>query len=150
MSRHQRLEQASRRVFDEIKHSLESGCAPVIWIRHLALGSRRKIQEQMELAALRCIGLLAQQIQVIAVHCQNEVEAFEVGHADAASTDVGERDAALRGRGLRASIRRFTDVVRMRASRIYIDPIHKPTFGDQVSKDALSSGRSANVAHTDE
>jgi hypothetical protein len=104
----------------------------------------------MELAALRCIGLLAQKIQVIAVHCQNEVEAFEVGRADAASTDVGERDTALRGRRLRASIRRFTDVVCMRASRIYIDPIHKPTLGDQVSKDALSSGRSANVAHAHE
>ncbi len=104
----------------------------------------------MELAALTCIGLLAQQIQVIAVHCQNEVEAFEVGHADAASTDVGERDTALCGRRLCASIRRFTDVVRMRASRIYIDPVPEPTLGDQVAKDALSSGRSADVAHTDE
>ena len=69
----------------------------------------------MELAALRCIGLFTQQIQVIAVHCQDEVEAFEVGHTEAASTDVGERDAPLRGCRLRAAIRWFTDVVCMSA-----------------------------------
>jgi len=103
----------------------------------------------MELAVLRRIGLLAQHVQVIAVHCQNEVEMFEVGHADTAGTDVGERNAAPCGRRLCAPIRRLTDVVRMRASRIHIDQIEKPTLGDQVPKNSFSSGRPADVAHTD-
>jgi hypothetical protein len=101
----------------------------------------------MELAVLRRIGLLAQYVQVIAVHCQNEVETFEVGHADTAGTNVGERNAAPCGRRLCAPIRRLTDVVRMRASRIHIDPVEKPTLGGQMPKNALGSRRSANVAH---
>ena len=60
--------------------------------------ARRVLHEQVNLAVVRLVGGLAQGLDVLVVHREDQVEDLEVGRLDAARPQVGDVDAAPRGR----------------------------------------------------
>jgi hypothetical protein len=94
--------------------------------------------------------LVQEPLLVVFVHSDDEVEALEVLIADPARMDTTQCNSTTLGGGNGPSIRRFSDVIRVRPRGIDIDPIGKARFLDVMPENAFGGRGSANVAHADE
>ena len=76
--------------------------------------------------------------QIVLVHRNNVVEAFEIGAAHASGTNAIEGHAAPLGRRARAMIGRLADMVGVGAGRIDFDTIRETGALDMMTEHALS------------
>src|SRR6185437_17080361 len=77
------LDEAARSCLDQVQHVLEAVGSAVIRVRNLAdAGLRREVQEKPQaLARLRRRAAL-ERAQILAIHCEDEIEIVEVARLD--------------------------------------------------------------------
>jgi hypothetical protein len=89
-------------------------------------------------------------IDILLIHRKDEIEARKIVGADLPSSLGREIDASP-SRGFdRATVRRATHVVVMRAGRIDLDRDIRSTLRNHSAKHALSAGRATDIAHANE
>lgn len=87
--------------------------------------------------------------EVVAVHDEDEVKAFQVGGLNFAGAAF-EGDAAMAGGGPHAFVGQIASVEAEGAGGVDADLIAEAGFFELMEHDTLSGGGSADVAHADE
>src|SRR5208282_2321459 len=131
----------------KIEDHLEAAGVAVVRIRHLEHSKAGRILHEKLDLSVRPFGFHGLQFaQVIPVHRQNEIEAFEVALGDLTRPQSADIDAAPQSRALAARVGRGSCVVRGGARRINLDLQVRRFLRRQVPQHRLRRRASADVA----
>ena len=144
-------EQAIRGRFDEIEHVLEAVGSTVIriWNFH-GVRIRYELEKEPHLRARAAGRPLLERGQILAVHRENQIEAFEILALDASRAKWREIIATATRGFLRARIRRISDVISAGARRIDFDVQTGRIARHDCAEDCLRRRRATDVAEADE
>jgi hypothetical protein len=145
-----RLEQASGRFLNEVQHPFETRGSTVVRIRHLPFARFTKLEEQAQLWVVLWGRFLAQSLEVVLVHCDDEVKPIEILDRHASSPNTLERYAATFSCSARPAIGWLTRVVGMGTGRLDVQACPTPCQFRVMAKHAFRRRRAANVAHAHE
>jgi hypothetical protein len=116
------LQETLRGGFHEIQHLFEAVGAAVVGIWNFGgSGVRGEFEEKPHTVAGVCRGAMVEDLQVLAVHRQNEVEVFEVSRLDDARSQERHVIAATASRLPGSKVRRLAYVVASSPRRIHFD-----------------------------
>lgn len=130
---------------------LEAGRAPVVGIRHIpAARSRRELHEKLDARPILGRADCRQHRDVILIHCQDKIERRKIGMGDPSRSLTAQVDTAT-GSGLAGSmVRRFTDVIGVRAGGVHAYRELRRVLLQGIPEDPFRCRRAADVAHTHE
>jgi hypothetical protein len=144
-------QEAARCVFNQIEHAIETVCPAVVRVRHLAdarLAPELEEQAQPVFAARWTHGLQVQEI--LPIHCEHVVESLEIVESDGPGSQGIEHDPPPQCRGASPLIGPLAHVVGMSTGRVDMNPVAKTLTLQKACEYTLCSGRTADVAQTDE
>lgn len=136
----------------DLEHVVESARPAVIGVGDFEIRGAARIETSQQLHANPgvVVGGESEQVgEIRFVHREHEIEAREVGGLELSCT-TRQFDVPPRRAGSAAGVGRFTDVPRPGAGAVDGDLVAEPFLGHHGEQDALGSGRTADVAETDE
>jgi len=142
------LDQATHTVLAHVEHQIETPWPTVIRIGHLGLVAARcrEVHEQPQLRPIHLRTLALHDVEVPAVHRQQQVEFLKIAQFQLARTQAGEVVPALAGELLRARVRRLADVITVRPGRIHLDQAVQAPRLEEMPRHALGGRRPADIS----
>ena len=140
------LQETLRGSFHEIQHFFEPVRAAVVRVRNFGgSGVGGEFEEKPHAVASLYGRAMVENLQVLAVHRQNEVEVFEVPRLDNARPQGRHIIAAAAGRLPRTEVRRLTNVITSSPRRIHFDHQLGCFPRGDSAEDGFRGRRAANI-----
>ena len=134
---------------NQIKHVLKSILSAVVRIGHLGQPGVTVIQKQARLRAPILVPDLSNIREIRPIHHQHIVKVIQIFCTELAGTKVADVDTTARRGGSCPLVRRFTDMPVAGAAGINMQSVEQALFPGEVAKNALSTGRTTNIAQAD-